>query len=330
MNKLQHFFEGYLWGYMMILSVPVGALGIRLIHVLTKGAWGEPLKRYYLAATNLWWLALALSFPLAIGFKRLYMWATPQNLLSDPHLAVKRFYLNVPFFIVRMCFYFGIWIGSTFWLNQSHNKKDISGLLAVLYVLVGSFFGIDTVMSLNPHWYSTIFGLLFVVGQVLLSFCVLICLYIFKENPLINNQTSKCLKDQGNLILTLVMLWAYLAFSQYLIIWMGNIPEEIKWYLSRIRGGWGTVAGGLIIGHFFVPFMLLLRRAWKEQPYSLALIALFILVMRSLDLGWMIFPGLGESFFQINWIHLCSALLVIGIFSICLRWELRTNERRTY
>jgi len=281
---------------------------------------------------------MALLFaPVLMSLEHLYPWAewTERQLAENEVLRQKSLYLNVPFFAVRALVYFAAWLGLMYLLNRWSQKQDETGDLGdgelarrlgrisavglVVYGATITFASIDWVMSLEPLWYSTIFGALFGTGQILsaLSFAILVLILLIVgpasraglEPPvplgsrhlpgslptLVEVASPRTLQDLGSLLLAFVMLWAYMQFSQYLIIWSGNLPEETPWYLSRLRGAWQMVGLLLILFHFALPFLLLLSRDIKRNARRLANVAVLVLVMRFVDVVWLIAPADGES-----------------------------------
>jgi len=310
------FIEGYFYGALLSVSVAVGALGVRLIYALTGGRWGEPLKKYFVAASRTLPAALLLWVPVFFWLPQLYEWARPLAVAADPKLAQKAVYLNAPFFIIRSIFYFAVWIFALWWLERRTEKTDLSGFLSVAFFLVGSFAAMDWVMSLQPRWYSTMFAGAFVTGQVLLGYCFLLLVEGFGKQPGRGapGMSPGGFIDRGSLMLTMVLFWAYLTFSHFLIIWMGNKPDEITWYLSHIRNGWGFMVPVIIIGHLFLPLFMLLNRTWKTSPAYLASIALIVILMRMSDIGWMVFTGFSRAVGSLTLTHAGAAIVVVSLF----------------
>lgn len=322
---LQGFVEGYLLGALLAVSLPVGALGVRLIYALTGGRWGGPIMQYIVSASRMMPLALLLWIPVLFWLGRIYPWARPEAVAADPDIAHKAIYLNVPFFIVRSVVYFVLWAAMTWWLDRMNGKRDLSGFLAVLYFLVGTFASMDWVMSLLPLWFSTVFAAAFITGQVLLAFCFAVTVNGFSRQPAGAGEPAGTFIDEGSLILTMVMFWAYLAFSQLLIIWMGNVPHEITWYLGHIRNGWDFMAPVIIVGHLFLPLFLLLKRSWKKSPVFLAAVALFVMLMRSGDVAWMVFSGLARTVNTLTAAHAGAVIVVISLYLLAWSWQARKS-----
>jgi hypothetical protein len=257
------------------------------------------------AARTLPWFAL-LFVPIALGVDRLYEWAHAQTNAADALLHHKRPYLNTTFFLVRAVLYFAVWIGAVRVQDRlsaardrsdaarlGHRQRTYAAFAMVLYGLTMTFAAIDWAMSLEPHWFSTIYGVIFIVGQVLaaLAFLIAVLILLSRTPPLVDVINASHFHALGKLLLAFVMLWAYVSFSQYLIIWAGNLPEEIPWYLRRVRGGWRWIAVGIMLLHFALPFALLLFRGTKENTQILVRIALLLLAMRIVDTFWMITPA---------------------------------------
>jgi hypothetical protein len=317
---IEQFFRSYLIAYLFWLGVALGCLPLLMLHHLVGGTWGFVIRRILEAGTRTLPLMVLLFVPLVFGIHSLYEWSHPDLVARDQVLQEKHVYLNVPFFIVRAVLYFLAWVLFEWFLNRWSAEQDETGnpvlirrfqLLSapgiIIYCLTITFASIDWGMSLEPHWFSTIYGILFIVGQVLaaLAFVIAVAVRLSKSPPLSRVVKEATFQDLGNLLLTFVMLWAYISFSQYLIIWAGNLPEEIPWYLHRGTNGWQWVAALLALFHFAVPFGLLLGRANKRNKVFLGRIAIAVLVMRWVDVYWLIAP----SFISDLRIHVLDVLL---------------------
>src|ERR1019366_4335170 len=320
------FFRSYLFAFVFWLGLPLGCTAIRLIHNLVSGTWGFPLRRPLESATKTLPLMALLVAPILFRLPVLYTWADPSKVAADPLLQYKHAYLNVPFFIVRTAIYFSIWIFVTSRINSWSREQDETGEAGLtqriknlsapsllIFGLTVTFASIDWVMSLEPHWTSTIFGMIFMVSEVLaaMSLLTVTVIRLSKEKSLNGMVKPKLLNDYGNLLLVFTMLWAYLSFSQFLIIWGANLRDEVPWYLSRARGGWAGVAITLIIFHFAVPFLLLLTRFVKRRAELLRVVAAGLLVMSLVDIFWLLTPAFnhdGPLFHPTDWL----AILGIG------------------
>lgn len=325
------FFRSYLFAYLFWLSIAIGCAAIVMIYHLVGGAWGFVIRRILEAATRTLPLMALLFIPVLFGLSSLYVWARPEAVAADALLQHKSVYLNVPFFLLRAALYFGVWISIAHFLHKWSLAQDrtgdpalarrletLSGPGLVLYGGAVTFAAVDWAMSLDPHWFSTIYGILWIVGQVLtaLAFAILVLRLLARQQPLVQVLTPSHFHDLGNLLLAFVMLWAYVSFAQFLLMWSGNLTEEIPWYMRRLQGGWQEVGIVLITYHFALPFVLLLVRRVKQSPLVLASLAAGVLLMRLLDVYWFIapefHPTVGEA------LHLSDALLLVGIGGVWL------------
>lgn len=318
--------RSYLFAIVFWIGVAVACTALLMLQYLIGGKWAVPLRRYLESGSfNVIWMVI-LALPIFFVLPKLYLWADPQMVASDPLLQYKSPYLNIPFFTVRTLIYFGIWLIPAVLLNRYSVQQDegsdpqlvakmkrLSAPFLLLHCLAVTFFAVDWVMSLEPHWFSTIYGLIFLITQALAAMSVVtisVIMYSDRKpfDELVSDQT---LNDYGNLLLTFTMLWAYLSFSQFLIIWAGNLQEEIPWYVSRAQRGWAFVALLLVILHFAVPFLLLLSRTVKRNTRTLGAVAAGLVVLSVVDLFWLLTPAfdkVGPAFHWTDW----AALLGIG------------------
>jgi hypothetical protein len=302
------FFQSYLVAFMFVLGLSLGSLGLLMLQHLTGGHWGIITRRPLESATRVLPVVAVFFLPIAIvGMKHLYgEWLnappTGEGSLSD----LQKSYLTSSGFLIRAVIYFVVWLGLVFIFNRWSKEQDVNredralrrrmkmlaGPGIILYVFVMTFAAIDWVMSLSPHWASTIYGFLFVIGQLISSMSLMIAVLVLlsRTAPMEGLIQSRHLHDLGKLLLAFVMLWAYFGFSQLLIIWSGNLPEEISFYRSRLYGGWGVVAVIVLIFHFFVPFFFLLPRDVKRSAKLLPKIAMWLIFMRLVDLFWLTRP----------------------------------------
>ena len=311
----QQFFRGYLLAYMDWLGVTLGSMAILMLRHLTKGGWGMVIRRLLGAAMRSVPLMTVFFIPILFGLPQLYIWARPLNTIEDKHLRehleqITQSYLNPRGFIIRAVIYFAIWNLLSYLLSKWSMQQDqpgardttsrfkaVSGPGLVIYGFTISFAAIDWVMSLDPSWISTIYGLLILIGQVLsaLCFAVVIERILFRYKPMSELLKPEHVHDHGKLMLAFLMVWAYFSFSQWLIIWAGNLPEEITWYMTRLHGGWEYVGLFLVIFGFAVPFCMLLSRPFKRDVTKLVWLALWLLFMRYLDLFWIIEPNFSKT-----------------------------------
>jgi hypothetical protein len=323
------FFQSWLLAWLFWLAPALGSLGVVMLHHLTGGSWGFAVRRLLEGASRtLPWMAL-LFLPVLLGMGSLYEWTHADVVAADPILTRKSAYLNVPFFTLRAGVYFAIWIALARAQvrlaerydrapdpSTKHSLQRLSGLGLVLYVSTMTFASVDWVMSLEPHWFSTIYGVHFVVGQVLSTLCLAV---VFSSLLAVREPYARWLgaghfQDLGNLMLAFVLLWAYISFSQFLIVWSGNLPEETVWYLHRAHGGWQGVTLVLAALHFFLPFAFLIWRRTKRDPVRLARLALGLFLLRFVDLGWLVVPAFHHEGLHLAWMDLAALLCLGGIW----------------
>ena len=263
------FYRAYLFSWLLWLGVTLGSLSIVMLHHLTGGEWGVLVRRLGEAAAMTLPLMIVLFLPIAFGLHSLYIWARPEAVAADQILQHKQPYLNPVFFLVRSGIYGAIWLGMAWYLWRSSLRHDstadpglefrmhhLSAVGMLVYFITMSFAGVDWIMSREPHWYSTVYGFMIICGQGLSGLAVLIAVLalLSKRSPFRELSTPERLNDLGNLLLTLVILWTYMAFVQLLVTWMGNKQEDIPWYTQRLSNGFWWIGVGLVLLHFFVPF----------------------------------------------------------------------------
>jgi hypothetical protein len=299
-----------------------------MLNHLTGGGWGLGTRRILEAATRTFPLLTVLFLPVAFGGRYLYIWTHPAEVAQSAILQHKSPYLNWPFFLGRATFYFLIWMGLSYVLNRwslqqaqdssgaTRRLKRLSGPGILILAVTVTFSSIDWVMSLDPEWYSTLFGMIFLEGQVLtgLAFAITIVVALSRREPLSGFMTPTHFHDLGKLMLAFVLVWAYLAFSQFLIIWSGNLPEEIPWYIRRLQGGWQWIGIILIVFHFALPFLLLLSRDLKRNSSTLAKVAAAVMLMRLVDLYWLTLPELYPGGLRMHWLDGVAPLAIGGIW----------------
>ena len=311
----EEFYRAYLLGFMCWLGVALGSMAILMIRHLTGGGWGMVIRRTLGAAMRTLPLLALLFIPIILGMHRLYIWAQPLDNIADKHLRehlqnITKTYLTTNGFIIRAVFYFAIWNLLSFLLTKWSKQTDrpdapdntqrfkaVSGPGLILYGFTISFAAIDWVMSLDPSWVSTIFGLIILIGEVLSAMCfaVVVERILFNYRPMSEILKPDFVHDHGKWMLTFIMVWAYFNFSQWLIIWAGNLPAEITFYLKRLSGGWGLIGLTLVLFHFAIPFGILLSRRFKRDIHRLAWLAAWLIVMRYLDLFWIIEPNFSNT-----------------------------------
>ena len=338
------FFPAYLVAFLFWTGISLGGIGLTFLHHVVGGSWAVPLRRPFEAAGSLIVLMALFFVPILLGIRFLYVWTDPEVLAHHAVIAHKVKYLNITFFTQRAVFYFVLWGVAAYIMNSWSRSQDgqrddapsrrlhaIAGPAIVLMFLSASFAAFDWGMSLDPDWYSTIYGAMFIVGEILatMAFMTVVAIRLSAYEPLKTAVTAERLNDIGNLLLAFTMLWAYMSFSQFLITWLGNISEEVVWYLRRLEGLWGVVALILISFQFFAPFFALLTRQNKRRAEWVLPIASWILVMRIVDLTWLVLPASaipGKPQFpwgSLPWIA-TSIVGVGGIWIAAFVWRLRS------
>jgi hypothetical protein len=335
-----HFFRAWLAAYMLALGIALGSLALIMIQHLSGGVWGIYRRVFEASARTLPLLAL-LFLPVALGMGSLYVWTHPDHVATDAILQHKAPYLNTGFFLIRALVYFVCWVGLAWTLTRWSARQDegdmsvnmglqrLSGAGLVIYAMTITFAGIDWIMSINPHWYSTLFGFLMMGGQGLsaLAFTIIVGTLLVKHGALDGLLKPNHFHDLGKLMFAFVMLWAYFNFSQYLLTYAANLIEEIPYFVTRTSHGWQYLALFLVIFHFAVPWLLLLSRDRKRNPYRLVWVAAWILFMRYADLFMMIAPefastgenmhmlaGEHEAHFFVHWLDFAAPLAIGGLF----------------
>ncbi len=311
------FYRAYLVSFMLILGLALGSMAIIMIRHLTGGGWGVVIRRIQGAAMRTLPLLAALFVPMIVAVlqHRVYIWAQPLDNITDKHLRdhlkdITQNYLTTKGFIYRAIFYFTIWNLLSYllskWSKQGDSPgapdntdrfKTIAGPGLILYGFTVSFAAIDWIMSLDPSWVSTIFGLVVLIGQVLAAMCfaVIIERILYDYKPMSDMLKPDFVHDHGKWMLAFIMVWAYFNYSQWLIIWAGNLPNEITYYMRRLNGGWGYVGLFIVIFHFAVPFAILLSRPFKRNIRKLVWLAAWVLLMRYVDLFWIIEPNFSKT-----------------------------------
>jgi hypothetical protein len=331
--------QSYLMAFMLILGLSLGSLGLLMMQHLTGGYWGIVIRRPLESATRALPLVFILFAPIFFGFRHIYgVWlnapAKGEGALSE----FQQHYLTANGFHIRAIVYFAVWLllmwGFNAWSRRQDLDRDdrslrrrlkmVAGPGIILYVFAMSFAAIDWVMSLSPHWASTIYGFLYVAGQLISSMSLMICVVVLLSRTPVFASVLKprYLHDLGKLLLAFIMLWAYFSFSQLLIIWSGNAPEEISFYRSRLYGEWGYVSVIILIFHFFVPFFLLLSRDLKRNPSLITKVAAWMILMRFVDLYWLTRPEFTPNAMPSLW-DLGAVLALGGLWLFYFAWQLQ-------
>ncbi len=343
--------RSYLLAFMLWGGVAIGCLGLLMLHHMVGGGWGVAIRRLLEAGTRTFPLVFLLFLPIAIGAHSLYEWTHADVVAKDPILQHKAVYLNTTGFYIRAAVYFAIWMFLSARLNALSKRQETEGYWPVrpslqrvsapgliLHALAVTFAGVDWVMSLEPHWFSTIYGAIFIVNQALSCFAIMIFVICFlsTKEPMKGVVKTQTYHDLGSLLFAFNMLWAYVSFSQLIIIWSANLPEEIAYYIKRLRGGWEYIGLAVFLFHFVVVFFLLLNRPVKRNPSLLGKVALWVLAMRVLDLVWVIMPafshgmenGVPSAHFELSalWISFAAAVGLGGIWMYVFAMQLKKRS----
>jgi hypothetical protein len=330
------FLRSYLFADVYWTGMALGCLGILLLHHTVGGKWGMVIRRLCEAgARTIPYMAIFL-LPVLIAMPVLYIWTRPEA-AHVASIQEKVAYLNVPFFIARTVFYFAIWTLYGYLLSKWSAQQDRTGdsqLISrmravsapglVVFTFTATFAFVDWIMSLEPEWFSTMYGAMFLVGQMLEAFALVIALVIVLSQwePIQRYITPQHFHDLGNLLLAFTVLWAYLSFSQFLIIWAGNLPDEVPWYVRRLGQGWGSVAVLLVVFHFCLPFLLLLQRDVKRRASLLLKVCLLMLAVRILDVYWVVEPSFYGNRIEIHWTDFVTPFAVGGLWMALFLWQL--------
>ncbi|PYQ45735.1 MAG: hypothetical protein DMF77_03375 [Acidobacteria bacterium] len=336
------FFHSYLFAFLFWNGIALGCLSLLMIQHLTGGRWGLAIRRLLEAGTRTVPVLVLLFLPVVLGLKRIYPWAGSAQ--SDPTIRhaidLKQAYLNVPFFLGRAVFYFAVWFllarvlsrvsldsDTGMDLRRARLLRSISGGGLLLMGLTITFMSVDWAMSLDPRWFSAIYGMLFMIGQALsaLALCIVVISRIGMEPPLSAVANADTLHDLGKLMLAFIMVWAYFSFSQFLITWSGNLPEEIPWYLRRFQGGWRLVGLFLVVFHFAVPFLVLLSRGVKRRAKAVGTVALAILAVRIVDLFWLVRPEFPHAGLDLHWLDFTLPIGIGGVWLGVFARQLKTR-----
>jgi len=352
-TNVDQFFRSWLIGALFVLSLALGSLALLMLQHLSGGQWGMVGRRVFEASTRTLPIVALLFIPIIVGLPRIFEWARPEAVQASEVIRSKTPYLNTWFFVARAVVYFAFWMTCVWLLNKWSAEQDrgegvtkldsirfrkVSAPGLLFLVITVTFASVDWIMSLEPEWFSTIFGLLTITGYGLtaLAFTITILAIIDRDHAEESFLTKRHFHDFGKLLLAFVMLWAYLSFSQFLIIWSGNLPEEIPWYLARVRGSWGAVAIALVVGHFALPFALLLSANLKKRSATIAKVAMFVLVMRLVDLIWYVAPsfrhrGAAEAaaaptpIIPFHWMDVAIPVGLIGLWIFLFARQLRSR-----
>jgi hypothetical protein len=328
LNKKQFYFS-YLFAWLFWIGLTLGCFMVTMIHQLTGGRWGYPTRRFLEAGFMNLPFMLLLFVPIMLGLKFIYPWAEPAQVAQEPILQHRHAYQNTWMFVLRATAFFAIAIWMARRLRSLSLQQDLtsdaaptrrartlSGPGVVLYSLLGTFIYVDWILSLEKKWYSTMFAVIMLIGQILVAYAFsVIMLTLFKNHDPIAKAVNRThYHHLGNLLLTLVLFWTYISFGQLLIIYSGDIPQEIDWYLHRMAGDWKWIIATLALFHFFVPFFLLLFRTVKFHVASLTTLAALLFVMHIIDAYWLVMPTLHQQGVAINWMDFTAPIGIGGLW----------------
>jgi hypothetical protein len=323
------FFVSWLFAFLFWFGLSLGCLNVAMIHYLTGGKWGNVTRRFLEAGYMTLPLVAILFVPLLFGLHELYPWAQPARVAADVTLQKKVVYENFTGYLVRGVFFFGVWIFIARRLRQWSLQQDktldvtatikmrtLSGPGVVITPLLGTFAFVDWVMSIEPTWYSTVFCIVLLSGQILIAVAFIIVLLVWSQPhlPFREILVEKHFIDLGSLLLAFVMFWMYVAFSQILIIYSGNEPHEISWYLHRVAGSWKWFVIFLVLFHFFAPFFVLLFRSSKKHIRRLATIAVLVFLAHALEIFWAVAPTFYPTRITVHWTDFVAWLGIGGIW----------------
>ena len=329
LSPAERFFQAYLVGYTFWMGVVLGCLALLMVQHLSGGVWGVVLRRPFEAAVRTLPFMAILFIPIIFGMHSIYEWSHPGITETDPIIREKALYLNTPFFLARQAFYFLVWGALGYLLTKWSSEHDrtgdpallgkmerLSGGGLVVYFLTVTFAMVDWTMSVNPHWFSTIWGMLYIGGQGLSAFAfgIIVLVMLSQVAPLNRVLTTHHFHDLGKLLFAFLMLWAYLSFSQFLIIWSANIPEEIPHYVNRWHNSWKFLSIFIVVGHFMVPYALLLSRDLKKNSRRLFVIAVWLLCARVTEYWWHVAPELHKDGMSVSLLDIALPLALGGVF----------------
>ena len=324
------FYPAYLVSFVFFLSLALGALFFVLVQHVTRAGWSVAVRRIAEGvAPNVFVPMAFLAVPVLFGLRTIFPWTNEAVVGADHLLHAKAPWLNVPFFLVRTAVYFGVWSALAIWFHRSSTKQDATGDPAltnriettstaalIVFAFSVTFFAFDYLMSLTPHWYSTIFGVYFFAGCVLGFFALMTVLafLVQRAGVLRHAITTEHYHDLGKLVFAFTVFWAYIAFSQYMLMWYANLPEETFWYAARQAGSWLWWSLVLLFGHFIVPFLALISRSVKRRKPLLAAAAVWMLAMQWADVYWLVMPGKSPGTIPFSLMDVAVFLGVGGLF----------------
>ncbi len=337
----ERFYPSYLVAFVFFLSLALGALFFVLVQHATRAGWSVAVRRIAEAvAPNALVPMAVLAIPVLFGLKTLYPWTDPAAVAGDHLMQAKAPWLNLPFFIGRTVFYFAVWSAFAIWFHRTSTRQDRSGdprltvrmettstVALILFAFTVTFFAFDYLMSLTPHWASTIFGVYFFAGCILGFFALVtvIAMAVQRAGALRRTITVEHYHDLGKLIFAFTVFWAYIGFSQYMLMWYANLPEETFWYAARQSGSWTSWSLLLLFGHFIVPFLALMSRNVKRRKPLLLVGAVWMLAMQWADVYWLVMPGKSKGAVPLSLMDLAAFVGIGGLFFAAAWRRLRAH-----
>jgi hypothetical protein len=323
------FFNAYLMAFTFWMTLSLGSLFFVMLHHLVGATWSIVIRRLAesLMAT-IPYMAI-LFIPILFGLHHIYSWSHADVMATDALLQKKEAFLNVPFFVIRAIVYFFIWSALAHLLYKYSLQQDskpsteltqkmkvVSAPGMILFAVTTTLAGYDWLMSLEPHWYSTIYGVYFFAGGLvaIISLMTLLAAWLQSKGLLRGTITVEHYHDLGKLMFAFIIFWTYIGFSQYFLIWYGNIPEETVWYLQRWEGSWKAISMIILFGHFVIPFTVLLFRFTKRTLTPLLIMAAWIVLMHWVDHYWLVYPTFSPKGASFTWIEPAATIGIGGIF----------------
>jgi hypothetical protein len=332
------FFRSWLIGFLLPFGLSLGALACLMLQYMTGGGWGMLVRRQLEAGSRTIPFVLILFIPICFGLPHLYQWTNSTTMQSTPELRDKAHYLNVTWWLIRAAIVFGIWLIYQYKLNSLSAEEERTGSLQVskqlmgwsgiglvLYALTLTSAGVDWLMSLNVTWYSTIYGLILLGGQglAIVSLVLITTTLLMRQAPLSGVVQKRHLHDLGKLLFMFTLFWTYVNFGQLLIIWAGNLPDEITWYVARMNGGFGWMASFLLFFQWMLPFLILLSQDVKRNPKAIRFMACWVIVVRMVDMIWQVEPSFHPTSFFVSWSDITAILGLTGLWVGLYMWELK-------
>jgi hypothetical protein len=340
MTNKERAWHAYLTGYFYFFVLAIGGLFFAAVNFVAKSGWVVNVRRFAEALTAFLPFAFFGALLLLLGGKSLYHWMDPKYVAGDALLQLKSPYLNTTFFVIRIFAFFGLWMLFKHKLIGGSIEQDKTGDESITHKAVGwgigfllvfalsfSLFGVDLIMSLDAHWFSTIFGVYLFAGlfQSTMASMILMVIYCMKKGLLKGFVDDNHLHDLGKYLFAFTVFWAYIAYSQYMLIWYANLPEETIFYLPRVTGSWLYVTAGLLLFKFVVPFLALLPRWAKRSHTHLAAVSILILIMQYVDMYWLIYPNYDSKVVHFGWQEIGCFLGFAGVFMFVVTRFLGTH-----